>query len=148
MKVNPIPDGYHTVTPYIVVNGATSLIEFLKKTFDAKELSLHQDPDGRVMHCEMMVGNSIVLIGEPSPGASSMPMHLYVYVTDTDATYKKALDAGGISVMEPADQFYGDRNAGVKDTTGNSWWIGTRVENVSPEEMKKREEEFMKKMKG
>ena len=148
MKVNYIPDGYHTVTPYIVVNGATTLIEFLKKAFDAKEISLHQDPNGRVMHCEMMFGDSMILIGEPNPGATPVSMHFYVYVPDTDATYKKALEAGGISVMEPADQFYGDRNAGVKDPTGNSWWIGTRIEVVSPEEMKKREEEFMKKMKG
>jgi uncharacterized glyoxalase superfamily protein PhnB len=75
-------------------------------------------------------------------------MNFYLYVPDTDATYKKALEAGGISVMEPADQFYGDRNAGVKDPIGNSWWIGTRIENVPPDEMKRREEEFMKEMKG
>jgi uncharacterized glyoxalase superfamily protein PhnB len=139
-NVKPIPDGYHTVTPYLVVEGVDELIDFLKQAFDAVETERLPGPDGKVGHGEVRIGDSVVMMGEASGEWKPMPGMIYLYVNDTDATYKRALDAGATSVMEPADQFYGDRNAGVKDASGNMWWIATRKENVSPEELRRRAE--------
>lgn len=139
-NVKPIPDGYHTVTPYLVVEGVDELIDFLKQAFDAVETERLPRPDGKVGHGEVRIGDSVVMLGEASGEWKPMPGFIYLYVNDTDATYKRALEAGATSVMEPADQFYGDRNAGVKDASGNMWWIATRKENVSPEELRRRAE--------
>jgi uncharacterized glyoxalase superfamily protein PhnB len=139
-NVKPIPDGYHTVTPYLIVEGVAGLIDFLKQAFDAVETERMPGPDGKVGHGEVRIGDSVVMMGEASGEWKPMPGSIYLYVNDTDATYKRALEAGATSVMEPADQFYGDRNAGVKDASGNMWWIATRKENVSPEELRKRAE--------
>lgn len=140
MTVKPIPEGYHTVTPYLVVPGVAKLIDFLKQAFGAEEKERHARPDGGIMHAEVKIGNSIVMMGEPQGEFKSMPMPsmLYVYVNDVDDAYKRALQAGATSVMAPADQFYGDRNGGVKDAAGNLWWIATHIEDVSPEELAKR----------
>ncbi len=97
-----------------------------------------ETPDGRVSHAEVRIGDSIVMMGEPTERTETQPAHLYVYVNDTDETYDRALKAGAVSLMEPKDQFYGDRNAGVKDAFGNVWWIATHVEDVPPEEMRRR----------
>jgi uncharacterized glyoxalase superfamily protein PhnB len=148
MAVKPIPDGFHTVTPYLLVKGVTQLLDFLRRAFDAKEISRSAMPDGTVMHAQVQIGDSFVMMGEAGGQWQPMPGSIYLYVPDTDATYKQALAAGASSVMEPADQFYGDRSAGVKDSSGNMWWIATHVEEVTPEEMKKREEEYMKKHGG
>ncbi len=136
MTVKPIPDGYHTITPYLVVDGAQKCIDFLTKAFQAKVLHCMNTPDGLIKHAEVQIGDSRVMIadgrGEEFQAKTTM---LYLYVTDTDATYKQAMAAGGISIMEPADQFYGDRNAGVQDPVGNAWWIGTHIKDVPEEEM-------------
>ena len=145
MTVKPIPDGYHSVTPYLVVPGVAKLIDFMKQVFDGIEIERMQGPDGRIAHAEAKIGDSIIMMGEPKNGGSPMPATLYVYVPDTDAVYKRALQAGATSIMEPADQFYGDRNAGVKDFCGNHWYIGTRIENVTFEELKRRMEAMGKK---
>ncbi len=139
-NVKPIPDGYHTVTPYLIVEGVAGLIDFLKQAFDAVETERVPGPDGKVGHGEVRIGDSVVMMGEASGDWKPMPGSMYLYVNDTDATYKRALDAGATSLMEPADQFYGDRNAGVKDASGNMWWIATRKENLSPEELRRRAE--------
>ena len=139
-NVKPIPDGYHTVTPYLIVEGVAELIDFLKQAFDGVETERMPGPDGKVGHGEVRIGDSVVMMGEASGEWKPMPGSIYLYVNDTDATYKRALDAGATSVMEPADQFYGDRNAGVKDASGNMWWIATRKENVSPEELRRHAE--------
>lgn len=144
MVVKPIPEGFHTVTPYLLVKGVAQVLDFLKQAFDAKEITRSAMPDGTVMHAQVKIGDSFVMMGEAGGPWQPMPGSIYLYVPDTDATYKRALKAGATSVMEPADQFYGDRNAGVKDSVGNMWWISTHVEDVSPEEMKKREEAYMK----
>ncbi len=145
MAVKPIPDGFHTVTPYLTVPGVARLIDFLKQAFDAKEVAPRfAQPDGRIMHAEVKIGDSIVMMGEPQAPWPTMPASMYLYVKDTDAAYKRALQAGATSLMEPADQFYGDRNAGVKDRSGNVWWIATHIEDVKPEEMGKRAEAVMK----
>jgi uncharacterized glyoxalase superfamily protein PhnB len=144
MAVKPIPDGFHTVTPYLVVNGVAKLIEFLKQAFAAEVTGCLSRPDGTVMHAQVRIGDSMVMMGEPQGEWKPMPGSLYLYVPDTDALYHRAIQAGGTSLMEPADQFYGDRNAGVKDPVGNFWWIATHNEDVSPEELARRAEAVMK----
>ncbi len=138
MPVKPIPEGYHSVTPVLTVHGADRLIEFLKQAFGAVELERFQGPNGIIMHAEVKIGDSIIMLGEANERFQARPANLYVYVEDTDAIYRRALQSGANSVMEPANQFYGDRNAGVSDPTGNFWWIGTHIEDVSREELEKR----------
>lgn len=137
-NVKPIPDGFHSVTPYLIVEGVAGLIDFLKQAFDAVEKERLPGPDGKVGHGEVRIGDSVVMMGEASGEWKPMPGAIYLYVNDTDATYKRALAAGATSLMEPSDQFYGDRNAGVKDPCGNMWWIATHKEDVSPEELTRR----------
>lgn len=145
MAVKPIPDGFHSVTPYLIVQGVAKLIDFLKQSFEAEETMVRTTrPDGTIMHAEVRIGDSIIMMGEPMGEFQPMPGSIYLYVNDTDAVYKRALQAGATSMMEPADQFYGDRNAGVKGPSGNIWWIATHIEDVSPEELAKRAEAFMK----
>ncbi|TAK50654.1 MAG: VOC family protein [Bacteroidetes bacterium] len=138
MPVNHQPDEYNTVTPYLIVPGVATIIDFLKQAFDAVELERMEMPDGSIAHAEVRIGDSVIMFGEPRGDFKPMPTMLYIYVPDTDETYRRALNAGAKSVMEPADQFYGDRNAGVQDLSGNMWWIATHVEDVSPEEMQRR----------
>ena len=145
MAVKPVPDGYHTVTPYLVVRGAPKVIEFLKQAFGA-ELS-HEPtkrPDGTIMHAQVRIGDSPVMIADESEMAKATPSSLYLYVPDVDSVYQRAVKAGGSTVMEPTDMFYGDRGGAVTDPAGNRWHIGTHVEDVSPAELKKRATEFMK----
>lgn len=144
MSAKPIPEGYHTVTPYLVVEGAAKLIDFLKQAFDAEETFRMPMPDGSIMHAEVKIGDSMVMMGEASEKWKAMPCAIYLYVNDADAVYKRALKAVATSTMEPSDQFYGDRQGGVKDPSGNTWWIATHKEDVSADELKKRTEEFMK----
>src|SRR6266568_5870663 len=106
--------------------------------FDATELERMSRPDGTIGHAEVRIGDSVVMMGEARGESTPMPGTLYVYVSDTDAVYKRALEAGAASLMEPADQFYGDRNAAVKDAVGNRWWIATHKEDVSPQEIVRR----------
>ena len=137
-KVKPIPDGFHTITPYLTVPGVAKLIDFVKQAFDAKEIERMQRPDGTVQHAEVKIGDSIVMMGEPQGQWTARPGTLYVYVDDVDSTYRLAIDAGARSLTEPADMFYGDRNAGVEDPSGNMWWIAKHIEDVSAEELQKR----------
>jgi PhnB protein len=144
-KVKPVPDGYHTLTPYLVVDGAERIIQFMKNAFGAQ--SVHEPmmrPDGKIMHAELKIGDSVVMIADASERAKATSAMLHVYMPNVDAVYQKALKAGGTSVMEPTDMFYGDRSGGVTDPAGNQWHIGTHVEDVSPAELKKRATEFMK----
>ncbi len=145
MAVKPIPDGYRSVTPYLRVRNAAKLVEFLKKSFDGRATECHTGDDGTVHHAEVRIGDSMVMVGEASQGKPPIPAGIYLYVTDTDANYKRALAAGATSLLEPSNQFYGDRNAGVKDAFDNEWWIATHVEDVSPEEMERRAKAHMKK---
>jgi PhnB protein len=142
MAVKPIPDGYHTVTPYLTVKGADRLLDFVKSAFSAEETVRMDRPDGTIAHSEVQIGDSKLMLGEPTEqwDASSATMHLYV--EDCEATYRRALDAGATSLQEPADQFYGDRMAGVRDPHGNNWWIATHIEDVPEDEMARRAEEW------
>jgi len=135
---NPIPQGFHTVTPYLVVSDAAKVMDFLRRAFGATERFRMPGPDGSVAHAEMQVGDSIIMLGQPQGEDRTMRSMLYLYVPDVDATFKKALSAGAISVREPADQFYGDRSGAVKDPAGNEWWIATHQEDVSSLEMERR----------
>ena len=138
MTVRPIPEGFHTVTPYLVVSDPALLIDFLKAAFDAQEIERNVEASGRVAHALVRVGNSMVMIGGATEKHPPQPSMLYLYVRDTEATYRAAMQAGGDSLMKPTLQFYGDLNAAVLDPCGNQWWIATHVEDVSPEEIAKR----------
>jgi len=140
MAVKPIPEGYHTITPYLPVDGGAKLLDFVKRAFGAQELVRMETPDGRVGHAEVKIGNSVVMLADASTSDQGkvMPAMLYLYVEDTDKTYQQALEAGGTPLREPADQFYGDRTGAVRDPVGNQWWIATHVEDVPAEEMEKR----------
>lgn len=140
MPVKPIPDGFHTVTPYLLVDGAERLIEFCKAAFDAKEIHRTALPGGMIMHAQVKIGTSMIMVADARPEAPARQSALYLYVPDTDAVYHKAVAAGGHSIMEPTDQIYGDRNAGVTDPTGTIWWIGTHIEDMSEAELQKRME--------
>jgi len=137
-KVKPIPDGYHTITPYLTVPAVARLIDFLKLAFDAVEIERMQRPDGTVHHAEVKIGDSIVMMGEPPDPTKANPGALYLYVSDVDTAYRRAMEAGALSLSEPADMFYGDRGAGVKDASGNTWWLATHIEDVSKEELGRR----------
>jgi PhnB protein len=139
-----VPEGYHTVTPYLTVENAGRLIEFLKHVFDAQEIERIPGPNGTIAHAEVKIGDSMIMMGDAGGEWKPMPGSLYLYVNDTDAAYKRALQEGGAAIMEPADQFYGDRNAGVRDPVGNVWWIATHKEDVPPEEMRRRAAAHMK----
>lgn len=145
MAVQPIPEGYQSVIPYLVVENPDKVIAFLQKTFDAKQTERVLRPDGGVGHAQVTIGDCVVMLGGAGGDHKPMQNGLYVYVPDTDAVYKRALAAGATSIMEPADQFYGDRTAGVKDFAGNIWWIGTHKEDVSPQEMQRRAAKSMHK---
>lgn len=128
MSMQGKPDGYSTVSPYMVVEGAQRLIDFLKQAFGATELRRYDMPDGSIMHAEVRIDDSVIMIGDGGSEWPAYPSHLHVYVSDVDATYRRALDAGGVSIQEP-QQREGDpdRRGGVKDPVGNTWWIGTQV---------------------
>lgn len=137
-EVKTVPEGYHSVNPFLIVEGAEKLIQFLKQTLDAKVEESVNGPDGRIAHAELTFGDSIIMMADATPKYGATAVHLYVYLENVDLTFKRALEAGASPVQEPADQFYGDRTAGVKDPTGNYWWIAQHAEDVSPEELERR----------
>ena len=138
MKVNPIPVGYHTVTPYLAVHHVSKTMEFLKLAFDAEEVMRHAMPDGRIMNAVIRIGNSMIMMGERSSDQKTWPAMLYLYVEDADALYQQAMAAGGKSIMDITDQFYGDRSGAVEDPSGNQWWIATHIEDMSDDELLER----------
>jgi uncharacterized glyoxalase superfamily protein PhnB len=138
MAVKPIPEGYRTVTPYLIVNDADRFLQFVKSAFNAKVHAEHRGPDGSIMHADVMIGDSHVMMGQANERWPAITGSLYLYVPDVDATYQAALRAGAKSVQDVKDQFYGDRSGGVEDPAGVTWWISTRVEDVSPEELDRR----------
>jgi PhnB protein len=148
MSTRAIPEGYHTITPYLIIQSPSAVIAFLKEAFGAEELFRMDLPDGRLMHGEVRLGDSKLMIAEATAEWPAQPGVFYMYVEDVDATYRRAVDAGAEPVMEPADQFYGDRHGGVRDAAGNQWWIATRVEEVGEEELMRRQEAEIAKMSG
>ena len=138
--VQPIPDGYHTVTPYLLVDDADGMIEFLERGLGATLLDRHDGPDGRMMHAALQLGDSKLMMGQAAAEWPAMPAMIHLYVEDADALFRQAVAAGGEVLREPENQLYGDRSGGVKDPSGNQWWISTHVEDVSAEEMARRQE--------
>ena len=136
--VKAIPEGYHTITPYITVDDAGKLLEFIEAAFDATATEVLRGEDGNIRHAEVRLGTSRLMVGQAQGEWKPRPATLYLYVENTDETYKRAMAAGAKSMMEPADQFYGDRNAGVEDAQGTWWWIATHVEDVPVDEMERR----------
>jgi PhnB protein len=145
MPVKHIPDGYHTVTPYLTLDNPEAAMDFLKRAFDGQETYAMRDDKGQVQHAEMRVGNSMLMLGRARDQWKSRPGNFYIYVEDVDAVYKRAIGAGATSIGEPADQFYGDRHGGVTDSEGNNWWIATHIEDVSPEDLDRRAREWHQK---
>ena len=152
-KVNPVPDGYHHITPYLVIQGAAAAIDFYKKVFGATELFRMAQPDGRVGHAELKIGDSVFMLADEFPemqvvGPKTLgntPVGLHVYVEDADATFNHALSLGSRIKKPMADQFYGDRSGTIEDPFGHKWTIATHQEDVSPEEMKRRMAAIAKK---
>jgi uncharacterized glyoxalase superfamily protein PhnB len=137
----PRPEGHHTVTPGFIVPQAKKVRSFLEKAFGGKTVECYDGPNDTIAHCEVRLGDSVVMFGEPMPGYDAMPASLSYYVDDgaaVDATYDRALKAGATSVMEPKDQFYGYRSATVKDPGGNKWTICAVIEQLTPEEIQRR----------
>jgi PhnB protein len=146
----PRPEGHHSITPGFAVPHAREVLTFIKTAFDGKQIGdIFEGPGGTVAHCEVMIGDSVVMFGEAGGQMPAMPASLSFYVDDgdaVDATYKRALAAGATSEGEPKHQFYGYRTATVRDVGGNKWTICAVVENVSPEEMQRRMADLMKDM--
>ena len=150
MPVKPIPDGYHTATPYLTIAGVSDAIEFYKKAFGAVETMRMPGPEGKVMHAEIRIGDSPIMMTDEWPQMGGRgpltiggsPVTIMLYVDDVDAVFDRAVAAGGTAIRPVADQFYGDRSGGVKDPFGHNWHIATHKEDVSPEEMKRRMKEM------
>ena len=138
-----IPEGYPQLSPYLIVDEPAALIQFIADVFGAKETRRHEDDKGRIAHAEMRIGDAVIMMGGASEAWPAAPAAMYVYVEDTDAAYQRGLAAGATSLQEPADQFYGDRSAGIRDRFGNQWFIGTHLEKVSEEELKRRSDEHL-----
>jgi len=121
------PQGYSSLSPYIMADGAQRVIDFLSQAFDAREMRRQDNSDGSIMHAEVQIDDSIVMIADGGGDFPAFPIWLHVYVPDVDAAYQRALNAGGVSVQAPQQKDDPDRRAGVKDPAGNTWWIATQV---------------------
>lgn len=146
-KPQAVPEGFRSLTPFLYPRDTAALLDFLKQAFGATQTALLHWPDGRVMHAAMRVGDSMLMLSDACDQMSPMPTALYLYVEDVDAVYRRALDAGATSFMEPADMFWGDRMGGVKDPANNLWWIATHVEDVPDEQIPQRARAFIEQNK-
>ena len=138
IPVKPIPEGYHTVTPYLTIQGADEVIKFLENAFGARERMRLPGPGGTVGHAEIEIGDSLIMIADVDERGKITPAMIHLYMEDVDGVYARAVAAGGTSIQEPEDKFYGDRSAAVQDSAGNQWYISTHVEDVPPDEMERR----------
>ena len=148
-KVRPVPTGFHTVTPYLIVKGAASAIEFYQQAFNAKELSRSTSPDGQtILHASLKIGNSVVFLADEIPGVSSLSpaslmgssVVLHLYVPAVDKLWKQALEAGAQELLALQDAFWGDRYGQLMDPYGHRWTLASRIENLSSEEITEREQ--------
>ncbi len=149
-KVQPIPKGYHTVTPSIFVAGAAKAIEFYKKALGAEEVMRFPGPDGTIMHAEIRIGDSVIMLGDEMPGHGGKgpksyggtPVGFFVYRENVDAAWKRAIDAGAKQIMPLIDQFWGDRAGCIEDPFGHRWWLAQHMKDMTPEELRKAAESF------
>ena len=148
MPVKPIPDGYHTLTPYLIIQGASDAIDFYKQAFGAVEKVRHEVEGRGIMHAEIRIGDSPIMLADEvlemnakSPKSfGGSPVSLFLYVEDVDASFHRAMEAGAKVIRPVADQDYGDRMGGLEDPFGYQWWLASHIEDVSPEELKARSE--------
>ncbi len=153
-KPKAVPQGYHTVTPSIVVTGADQAIDFYKRALGAEEVMRFPGPDGKIMHAEIRIGDSTITLMDEMPdmGGKSptsyggTPVSFFVYRENVDAAWKRALDAGAQEVMPLADQFWGDRTGCVQDPFGHRWWLAQHMQDLTPEELQRNAEEFFSHM--
>jgi PhnB protein len=152
MAVKPVPDGYHTITPYLTVRDAARAIEFYKAAFGAIERGVAKGPDGKIMHAELKIGDSIIMLADEFPeygvvspqsvGGSGSGLH--IYIDGVDAAFDRAVKAGAEVEMPVSDQFWGDRYGKLKDPFGHKWSIGTHIKDVSMDEMKQAMDQMQK----
>ena len=153
-KAQAIPKGFHSVTPSIVVAGAAKAIDFYKRAFGAEEISRFPGPDGTIMHAEIRIGDSVIMLGDEMPeqgarGPKSIggtPVSFFVYGENVDAAWKRAVDAGAKTIMPLADQFWGDRTGCLEDPFGHKWWLAQRIQDLTPEELQRNAESFFSQM--
>lgn len=145
MPVTPIPDGYHSISPYLICKGAAKAIEYYKNAFGAKETVRMPGPEGRVMHAEVKIGDSTVMLADENPDRGAVApsgrgrsMSLMFYTDNVDSVFKRAVDLGAKSIQEPTDMFWGDRMGNLEDPFGHQWALATHKEDVTPDEMQKR----------
>lgn len=147
MAVQNPPEGYHTLTHYLMVDDPDGFIRFLQATFDAKQNGeLAKDGDGNLMHADFQIGDSHLMFGAATPEWPAAGNSIHVYIDDCDGVFQRAVDAGATVVKEPTTEFYGDRSGVVRDDWGNTWMVSTHVEDVSPEEMETRQREWVESM--
>ena len=148
----PVPEGYHTITPSLTLDNAAQTIEWYKRALGAEEISRSVGPDGKIMHAEIRIGDSRVMMNDVMMGGKGpqafggSPASLWLYVENCDALFKRAVDAGAKVQMPVEDQFWGDRGGAVSDPAGYTWWISTRKEDLTPQEMNQRAVEFFKQL--
>jgi len=151
-QVKPVPEGYHSVTPYLVVHDAARALDFYQRVFGAKEIVRMNNPQGRVGHAEIRIGDSILMLAEETPNSgvrspqsvNGSTVSIFVYLEDVDSVFNKALSAGAQEVQRPADMFWGDRYGRLTDPFGHSWSLATHIEDVTPEEIGRRAQEAAK----
>jgi PhnB protein len=154
MSVRPIPEGYHTVTPFLTVDDASAAIAFYERAFGARERMRMPMPDGKIAHAELEIGDSVVMLSDPFPQATVRPpkelggtsLGVFLYVEDIDAFVQRATDAGATVTMPPEDMFWGDRFGQISDPFGHVWQVATHVEDVPPQEMAERAKVAMSSM--
>lgn len=152
MPAKAIPEGYHTATPYLIIKGAAAALDFYKKAFGATELFRMAGPDGKIGHAEIRIGDSNIMLSDEVSGMGYLspqtlggsPISLMLYVPDVDKAFQQALGAGATAQRPVQDQFYGDRSGTLKDPFGHVWTISTHIEDIPPDEMRRRAETFMK----
>lgn len=148
----PVPEGFHTMTPQLTLDNAAQAIEWYKKALGADEISRSPGPDGKIMHAELKIGDSHFYLNDTMPqqkgpkAYGGSPASFWLYVNDSDSLYNRAVKAGATVQIELADQFWGDRGGAVSDPEGYTWWIATRKEELTDQEVKQRAEEFFKQM--
>jgi PhnB protein len=153
-KAQAIPKGHHTVTPSLFVAGAAKAIDFYRKALGAEEVMRFPAPDGTIMHAELRIGDSIIMLADEMPdqggrGPKSIggtPVSFFVYGENVDAAWKRAVDAGAKPIVPLADQFWGDRTGCLEDPFGHQWWLAQHVQDLTPEELRKNAESFLSQM--
>jgi uncharacterized glyoxalase superfamily protein PhnB len=137
-QVQPIPEGFHTLTAYLLVADAEKEVEFAKAAFDAQEIHISKLPDGSIMHATLKIGTSMLMLGQVSGEMKPVPSMLFMYVENVDGVYRRAVASGGKPTQEPMDQMWGDRAGAVSSPNGIQWWISTHIEELSEAELQER----------